>query len=141
MTILKSILILSAVSSFIAGCLFLLNVAFLPVFGLSFIAQILIWNLFNNWNKQRAEIEFELIQNERIKEFSKQGLYCICPDENCNHKALVPIVLNEENTYNCPECDKNIKVYIGAKTFLSTTPVDENPFKNFNFVEGKDYDN
>jgi len=140
-TIFKSILILSTVSAFIAGCLFLLNVSFFPVFGLSFIAQILIWNLFNNWKTQRAEIEFELIQNERIKEFSKQGLNCICPDENCNHKVLVPIVLNEENTYKCPECNKSIKVYIGAKTFLATTPVEEDPFKNFNFVEGKDYDN
>ena len=141
MTILKSILILSAVSSFIAGCLFLLNVAFLPVFGLSFIAQILIWNLFNNWNKQRAEIEFELIQNERIKEFSKQGLYCICPDENCAAKTYVPIRLDLENKYECPKCKKSIKVYIGSKTFLETTPVSDDPFKNFNFVEGKDYDN
>jgi len=140
-TIFKSILILSVVSSFIGGCFVLLNISFFPVFGLSFIAQILIWNLFNNWKNQQTQIEFEQIQNERIKEFSKQGLNCICPDENCNHKAFVPIALNEDNEYECPECKKKIKVYIGAKTFLATTPVQEDPFKNFNFVEGKDYDN
>ena len=141
MTIFKSILILSVVSSFIGGCFVLLNISFLPVFGLSFITQILIWNLFNNWKNQQTQIEFEQIQNERIKEFSKQGLNCICPDENCNHRAFVPIVLNEDNEYECPKCKKKIKVYIGAKTFLATNPVQEDPFKNFNFVEGKDYDN
>ena len=119
----------------------MLNIAFLPVFGLAFVTQILIWNLFNNWKRQQTEIQFEQIQNERIKEFSKQGINCVCPDENCSHRAFVPIKLNEENTYECPGCSKKIKVYIGAKTFLATTPVEENPFKNFNFVEGKDYDN
>tara|TARA_B100002019_G_C21200924_1_gene563981 strand:+ start:215 stop:640 length:426 start_codon:yes stop_codon:yes gene_type:complete len=137
----KSLIILFSVSASVAGCFYLLNLPFWPVFGLSSIFQIFIFNLFSTWKKQKAAIEFELIQNERIKEFSKQGIECICPDENCAAKTFVPIQLDKENRYECPNCKKNIKVYIGSKTFLETTPVSEDPFKDFNFVEGKDYDN
>ncbi len=141
MELVKSLIILFSVSASVAGCFYLLNLPFWPVFGLSSIFQIFIFNLFSTWKKQKAAIEFELIQNERIKEFSKQGIECICPDENCAAKTFVPIQLDKENRYECPNCKKNIKVYIGSKTFLETTPVSEDPFKDFNFVEGKDYDN
>ena len=141
MELVKSLIILFSVSASVAGCFYLLNLPFWPVFGLSSIFQIFIFNLFSTWKKQKAAIEFELIQNERIKEYSKQGIECICPDENCAAKTFVPIQLDKENRYECPNCKKNIKVYIGSKTFLETTPVSEDPFKDFNFVEGKDYDN
>ena len=141
MELVKSLIILFSVSASVAGCFYLLNLPFWPVFGLSSIFQIFIFNLFSTWKKQKAEIEFEIIQNERIKEFSKQGIECICPDENCAAKTFVPIQLDKENRYECPNCKKNIKVYIGSKTFLETTPVSDDPFKDFNFVEGKDYDN
>ena len=141
MELIKSLIILFSVSASVAGCFYLLNLPFWPVFGLSSIFQIFIFNLFSTWKKQKAEIEFEVIQNERIKEFSKQGIECICPDENCAAKTFVPIQLDKKNRYECPNCKKNIKVYIGSKTFLETTPVSDDPFKDFNFVEGKDYDN
>lgn len=141
MELVKSLIILFSVSASVAGCFYLLNLPFWPVFGLSSIFQIFIFNLFSTWKKQKAAIEFELIQNERIKEYSKQGIECICPDENCAAKTFVPIQLDKENRYECPNCKKNIKVYIGSKTFLETTPVSDDPFKDFNFVEGKDYDN
>ena len=141
MELVKSLIILFSVSASVAGCFFLLNLPFWPVFGLTSIFQIFIFNLFSTWKKQKAEIEFELIQNERIKEFSKQGIECTCPDENCAAKTYVPIQLDLENKYQCPNCKKNIKIYIGSKTFLETTPVSDDPFKDFNFVEGKDYDN
>ena len=140
MEILKSILILTLVSTFVSGCFYFLNFSFWPVFGLSFIFQIFIFNLFNNWKKQQAEIEFESILNERIKEFSKQGIECVCPDENCNETTFVPITLNSDNLYDCPKCKKEIKVLIGVKTFLKTTPVDEDPFKKFDFSKGIDYE-
>ena len=141
MELVKSLIILFSVSASVAGCFFLLNLPFWPVFGLTSIFQIFIFNLFSTWKKQKAEIEFELIQNERIKEFSKQGIECTCPDENCAAKTYVPIQLDLENKYQCPNCKKNIKIYIGSKTFLETTPVSDDPFKDFIFVEGKDYDN
>lgn len=141
MLILRPLLILFLVSASISGCFFLLGFPFWPVFGLSSIFQIFGYNLFNKWVKQKAEIEFESITNERIKEFSKMGLDSTCPNENCGHKAFVPIRLDEENIYKCPKCNNLIKVLIGAKSFLTTTPLDEDPFKNFNFSEGKDYDN
>jgi len=138
--LIKSLIILFFVSASIGGCFYILGISFWPVFGLASIFQIFVFNLFSMWRKQRAEIEFELIQNERIKEFSKQGIECICPDENCQTKTFVPIQLDLENRYDCPKCKKGVKVFIGSKTFLETQPMDGDPFKNFDFSKGQDYE-
>jgi len=119
----------------------MLGLAFWPVFVIVSLLQIFIDYFFTSWKKQKARIELEKIENERLKEYSKQGIDCLCPDENCGTVTFVPIQLNLENRYDCPKCKKGVKIYIGCKTFLETTTVDENPFKDFNFVEGKDYDN
>ena len=141
MGILKSILILSSVSAAIGGLLYLLGLAFWPVFGLAVLFQIFVYNLFMIWVKQQSVVQFEKLHNERIKEFNSMGLDSVCPDENRGHKAFVPIKLDQENVYECPGCKKMVKVLIGAKSFLTTTPLEEDPFKNFNFAEGKEYDN
>jgi hypothetical protein len=138
-TIIKSLTVLIIISSFIAGCCNLLGAPFWPAFGLAVISQILIFNLFRIWFEARSTIIIENIKNKRIEEYSKQGLNCICPDENCAHVSFVPIQLNTDNIYTCLKCNKQSRVYIGNKTFLLTEPYVDNPFKNFNFVEQRDY--
>jgi hypothetical protein len=139
-TIIKSLTVLILVSSFIAGCCNLLGISFWPAFGLAIISQILIFNLFHRWLDVQTNIAIENIKTERILEYSKQGLNCTCPDENCSHISFVPIQLNVDNIYTCLKCDKQARVYIGSKTFLLTEPYIGDPFKNFNFVEQRDYD-
>lgn len=69
-----------------------------------------------------VELRNKQLENERIKEFTLQGLDVICP---CHLKKteFVPIVLNTENKYNCASCQKNISVYIAAETALVTDPI------------------
>jgi uncharacterized protein (UPF0212 family) len=62
------------------------------------------------------------LENERIKEFSLQGMEVSCP---CSLKKVefVPIILNTNNNYKCNHCQKNISVYVTAETALVTEPL------------------
>lgn len=62
------------------------------------------------------------LENERIKEFSLQGMEVTCP---CTLKKaeFVPIILNTNNTYKCNTCQKNISVYIVPETALITETI------------------
>jgi hypothetical protein len=62
------------------------------------------------------------LENERIKEFSMQGLVVECP---CSRKIrdFVPIRLNTANKYKCKECMKLISIYVTPSTALSTEPI------------------
>lgn len=139
--IFQSIFLLLFISGSLAGLLNLgFNKPFWSCFFITIIVQFIVYDLYRRWLSTYSKLQEEEIKNNRLKEYSKQGLICTCPDENCNYTLLVPIVLNDENIYDCPKCNKTVKVYIGAKTYLTTEPVDENPFKNFDFPNNKDYD-
>jgi len=66
-----------------------------------------------------VELKNKKLENERIKEFSLQGLEVTCP---CALKKteFVPIILNTNNNYKCDYCQKNVSVYIAAETALVT---------------------
>jgi hypothetical protein len=49
--------------------------------------------------------------------------------------------VNQENLYKCTGCDKELKCLVGWKSFQTTHPLLDDPFKKFNFAENKDYDN
>lgn len=62
------------------------------------------------------------LENERIKEFSHQGLEVTCPC-HLRKTEFVPIVLNTNNTYKCDTCQKNISVYIVPETAMITETI------------------
>ncbi len=128
------------ISSTAAGCLYFLGISFWPMFGLVNLIQLIGGNMYYRYIEYKVTSDHELIHNERIKEYSKQGINCVCPDESCSHVSYVPIRFDIENMYECLKCNKPIKVYVGVKTFLLTEPLVEDPFKKFNFVENRDYD-
>jgi hypothetical protein len=69
------------------------------------------------------------LENERIKEFTKQGLEVKCP---CSKGVIdfVPITLNTNNRYKCKECQKIISVYITPSTALTTEPLTDTDTTN-----------
>ena len=81
----------------------------------AYYAFIIILNTY-------VELKNKKLENERIKEFSLQGLEVTCP---CSLKKteFVPIVLNTNNAYKCDHCQKNISVYIAAETALVTETI------------------
>jgi hypothetical protein len=69
-----------------------------------------------------VQLKNKQLENERIKEFSLQGLEVTCP---CSLKKTeyVPIVLNTNNSYKCNHCAKHIGVYIVPETALITETI------------------
>lgn len=114
--ILRSILLTCVVSGVIAA---LFMSQFWEVFAIATAAQIIIFYIINTIR----DVSLKKIENDRLAEFSKQGLMLKCPCFKQNSE-FIPIVLNEENAYNCGECQKPIKVDIEATTLMATVPVD-----------------
>ena len=73
-----------------------------------------------------VELKNKKLENERIKEFSLQGLEVTCP---CSLKKteFIPVVLNTNNAYKCNYCQKNVGVYIVPETALITEPLISQP--------------
>jgi hypothetical protein len=95
------------------------SLTFIKLFLFSSIIQIILYDIY----KRILSIYAERIKNERIKEFSKQGMEVKCP---CylEKKMFVPITLNSDNYYKCLECKKDVSVEIQTKTFLKTEIMD-----------------
>jgi len=138
--VVKSLSIVVIVSAFLGGCGYLLGYNFFAIFGIAFVSQFITYDLFTRYRKGALEVQFRELENERIKAFSEQGLEVTCPVENCMHKTFVPIIISEDNEYDCPKCNVGVKVYIGTKCFLKTTPIEGDPFEKHNFVTNTDYD-
>ena len=117
--LIKSIFLLLTISCGIAApfsknlTTFLMNVVFVC------IIQIIGYNCYNSWKKLQIQREY----TKRIAEYSKQGVTVSCPCSE-NKKLFIPIRLNEDNSFKCLECKKNVAVAVNVKTFLSTQPVD-----------------
>jgi DNA-directed RNA polymerase subunit RPC12/RpoP len=86
------------------------------------IIQLLIHNTFVTILDSYITIKNKRLENERIKEFSYQGLEVTCP---CSKKQLdfIPVRLNTQNSYRCSGCDKSVSVFINAETAMQTEPI------------------
>ena len=119
-TILKSLLILTTISSSIALLIFDNTLfSFFKIFIFSTISQIIIYNLY----KIVVLILFKKLENEKIKEYLKQGVETKCPCEK-GVSMFLPIRLDSVNTFKCMECQKNFSVKIDVKTFQNTEIID-----------------
>jgi hypothetical protein len=76
------------------------------------------------------------LENERIKEFSRQGLEVDCAI--CSAKNFIPIRLDSSNTFECLECNQQNAVYINITTAQTTTPMDVNPLSISSYVDNKE---
>jgi hypothetical protein len=111
--------------SIIFGVLFKkfdLNVFLGIAFGAS--VQFIISYIFNSALNSIVALKNKQLENERIREFSMQGLEVECP---CSKKvkAFVPIRLNTANKYKCAECQKTISVFVNSSTALATEPIED----------------
>jgi hypothetical protein len=109
------LIISTSVSFFFSGNL----IDFLKYFLFVSIIQFILGRIYISVMQLFAE----KIKNERIKEYTKQGMEITCP---CylDKKMLLPIDLNSVNNFKCLECSKDFSVDITAKTFLKTESID-----------------
>ena len=116
------VVVLLAVAFVIAAILSTFHIAWWLSFIVGILAQILIYNTFTSILDVYLTLKNKKLENERIAEFSYQGLDVECPCSK-KRKDFVPIRLNDVNLYRCGECDKMVSVYINAETALQTEPI------------------
>jgi hypothetical protein len=131
----KPILILSVISTSLSLVFSNDLYSFIKYFIFFDILQVIIYNVYKNV----VELFAVKLQNEKIKELSKQGMELKCP---CylEKGMFLPISLDGPNLFNCLECKKNIIVDVTAKTFLQTEMIDlekadENFIKAYNKIQ------
>jgi hypothetical protein len=119
MTIVRSMLVLITLSSCAAFAFSSDAWGFARVFTIAAIVQIVLYNVY----RQIVVLFAEKLANDRISEYTKQGVEVTCP---CSRaiKNLIPIQLNTDNSYKCLDCARNVTVNVEVKTFLETQPVD-----------------
>jgi hypothetical protein len=69
-----------------------------------------------------VQLKNKKLENERIKEFTMQGIEVECPCSK-KHRDFIPIRLNTTNKYKCKDCQKTISVFINPSTALATEPI------------------
>lgn len=84
--------------------------------------QYIGYNIFISILNSIVLLKNKKLENDRLKEFSYQGLEMECP---CFKKAkeLVPIRFNTPNYYRCKECNKQLSVIINAESAIVTEPI------------------
>jgi hypothetical protein len=95
------------------------GVQFLKYFLVCSVLQVILSRIYYNI----VAFFFEKIKNERLKEYSKQGVEVTCPCFK-EKKFLLPIKLQEDNAFSCIECKKDFSVDVSVRSFLQTDPID-----------------
>jgi hypothetical protein len=116
------LVVLLTVAVFFGLCLQRFNISLFYSIPLGILLQFGVNYAFLTILDAWIALKDKKLENERIKEFSLQGLEVTCP---CSLKKteFVPITLNTNNTYKCNHCQKNISVYIVPETALITEPL------------------
>jgi hypothetical protein len=114
--------LLISISSLIAFLLNSLGVNMVIGFLSGLFLQFVGYNAFYSALDAYLAIKNKALENERIKEFSYQGLEVACPCYK-KHIDFVPVRLNTSNYYKCGECKKNVSVIIAAETAITTEPI------------------
>ena len=116
------LLILSSVSLLSGFLAKELKFSFFLGVGIGLSLQFLVYYIYSNSFTAYILLKNKKLENERIKEFSYQGVEVTCP---CYKKinAFVPIRLNTDNSYTCQECKKDVAIYIDVSTAVTTQPI------------------
>lgn len=115
-----------SITLFAIGCYFFGN-SLHPVSFIIIIATLGIYmisscvNIWNEWLKIRAALDNKKLENERIREFSKQGAILEC--EFCGKENSVPIRLDIKNRFTCTSCGCENAVLVDIHTARPTLPL------------------
>lgn len=132
-----SLLITSVISSILGVSFYLLNWGFWKGFILAFAIQTVGYALYSKIKDKQTLIEFQKI--ELLKK-NNQIIQLTC--SHCKKPVIVPIALNEENRFKCPNCNEDNLVIIQYTVAQVSTPkmakIDIEIPKDINIPENMD---
>jgi len=121
-SIFKSLSITLVITCTISSLFWAIGFPFIHIAIFSFVGQLVFFYVFNTILQYSTLLKNKKLENERIAEFTKQGIDLECA--NCNQKNFVPIRFAEDNTFTCLKCTEANAVYINITTAQTTNPVD-----------------
>lgn len=124
-SILRSLTITLAVSSIVAVVFWATGHDYIKPFVLTTTIQFAAFWMINTWLRNHHMIQTKRIENDRIKEFNKQGIDVEC--SYCKSPNLIPVRFDTGNDFQCVNCDKPNAVYIGVTVTQKTTPLNVSP--------------
>lgn len=86
------------------------------------VIQFVGFNAFSTCLNLIILLKNKKLENERLKEFSYQGLELECPCYK-KEKELVPVRFNTSNYYRCIACNKQLSVIVTAESAIVTEPI------------------
>ena len=134
LSLIKGITITMLVAGTISYFLSHFLAPFVPTFLVLVLFQFVFFYFYGEYRKRKfLKIQMETqVKYDEMQ--SAQSTTVTCPCDR-NLQTTIPIKFNEENTYNCQGCNKQIKVSIETRTALATNPVIINPLDSPLFVE------
>lgn len=120
-SILRSILIVVAISSCVSGLWWAAGGQFWQSFIAMSILQITFNIVWEGIRSSRLQIALQQEETKRIEEYSKQGYELKCA--YCGQQSFVPIRFDEDNYFECPHCGKENSVYVSITTTQVTSPL------------------
>jgi len=126
LSILKSIILICTISSLGAAASHVYGYSATYTFIILILVQFVIGYAVNTAATSYILIRSRALEIARIESFSKQSADLKCAF--CGDVSIVPIRMDTDNEYRCPNCNERNSVYLNITVARSTTPMNMNKF-------------
>ena len=121
--IIKSILLTLVASLSVTVVLYLFGFEMKTTFVVTLLILLVTGFMIGQFTETLAIIKNKQLENDRIKEFSKQGALVECA--YCGQENFVPIRLNARNEFNCNQCNEKNVVHISLAAARVTQQISQ----------------
>ena len=120
-SIIRSLLVTIVISLAISLAFYFMGSDPKKIFIISFAAIMVVGFLLGQWSTTKMIIKNKQLENERIIEFTKQGVSVEC--SYCSEVNFVPIRFDIKNEFDCNKCGKKNAIYLDIITTQITNPI------------------
>lgn len=97
----------------------------------AFISQIAFFYIWNSYIEYRLRYNESVQETARIESYNMQGVEARCA--HCNSINFIPIRFDDNNQFQCTECDKTNSVYIDVTIAQSADVLNKKAISVGNF--------
>lgn len=133
--IVRSLLLVVVVSSICGVLAKLYGYDFVEIFTLTLVLQVILSYCVNTIVTSYLTIRNKKLENDRLSLFAQQSADLKCAF--CEDVSVVPIRLDRDNEYICPNCGSRNSVYLNITVARATTPLNVKNFTTTNINDEK----
>lgn len=130
----KSLLLILIISAGVAATGYtLLNTSFLGLFILTTIIQLALGWFLRTYIESTERKTVLDQQTSVLSQIEQEAAEAPCA--YCGHINLIPILPNQDNDFECLDCNEKNSVYVNITVAQKTVPIDAQPYEVTNFNE------